>query len=83
MLSVAVTRPNEIKLVDIPEPVPGPYQAKVRLEVACLCNATDRKLVEGHFPGVETLSAAARPRKRRASWTPSARRCAASRSATG
>ena len=33
---------------------PGPYQAKVRLEVACLCNATDRKLVEGHFPGVES-----------------------------
>jgi threonine dehydrogenase-like Zn-dependent dehydrogenase len=54
MLSVAVTRPNEIKLVDVPEPLPGPYQAKVRLEVACLCNATDRKLVEGHFPGVET-----------------------------
>jgi L-iditol 2-dehydrogenase len=22
--------------------------------VACLCNATDRKLVDGHFPGVET-----------------------------
>ena len=41
------------KLVEIPEPVPGPYQAKVRLEAACLCNATDRKLVEGHFPGVE------------------------------
>lgn len=54
MLSVAVMRPNEIKLVDIPEPVPGPYQAKVRLEVAYLCNATDRKLIEGHFPGVET-----------------------------
>ena len=53
MLSVAVMSPDEIKLVDIPEPVPGPYQAKVRVEAACLCNATDRKLVEGHFPGVE------------------------------
>jgi threonine dehydrogenase-like Zn-dependent dehydrogenase len=53
MLSVAVMSPYEIKLADIPEPVPGPYQAKVRVEVACLCNATDRKLVEGHFPGVE------------------------------
>ncbi len=53
MLSVAVMSPNEIKLVDVPDPVPGPYQAKVRLEAACLCNATDRKLVEGHFPGVE------------------------------
>ncbi len=54
MLSVAVVEPNEVRLVDIPEPIPGPYQAKIRVEAACLCNATDRKLVEGHFPGVET-----------------------------
>lgn len=54
MISVAVVEPGSVRLVDIPEPVPGPYQAKVRVEVACLCNATDRKLVEGHFPGVET-----------------------------
>lgn len=53
MLSVAVMKPNQIELVDIPVPTPGPYEARVRMEVACLCNATDRKLVEGHFPGVE------------------------------
>jgi threonine dehydrogenase-like Zn-dependent dehydrogenase len=53
MLSVAVVKPGQVGIVDIPEPVPGPYQAKIRVEAACLCNATDRKLVEGHFPGVE------------------------------
>jgi threonine dehydrogenase-like Zn-dependent dehydrogenase len=53
MLSVAVMAPGDIRIVDIAEPAPGPYQARVRLEAACLCNATDRKLIEGHFPGVE------------------------------
>ena len=36
------------------EPTPGPYQVRVRTEVACLCNATDGKLVAGHFPGVDS-----------------------------
>lgn len=53
MLAVAVTQPNRIDVVEIPEPQPGPYEAKIRTEVACICNLTDRKLVEGHFPGVE------------------------------
>lgn len=53
MLAVAVTQPNELKIVEVPEPMPGPYEARIRTEVACLCNMTDRKLIEGHFPGVE------------------------------
>jgi len=53
MLSVAVVKPDQVELVDIPMPTPGPYEARVRSEAACLCNATDRKLIEGHFPGVE------------------------------
>ena len=53
MLSVVVTRPGLVEIADLPEPVPGPYEAKVRTEVASLCNATDAKLVSGHFPGVD------------------------------
>ena len=53
MLSVAVVKPDQVELVDIPLPTPGSYEARIRSEVACLCNATDRKLIEGHFPGVE------------------------------
>jgi threonine dehydrogenase-like Zn-dependent dehydrogenase len=53
MYSVAVQKPNQLKIVDVPMPVPGPYQARIRTEAACLCNMTDRKLIEGHFPGVE------------------------------
>jgi threonine dehydrogenase-like Zn-dependent dehydrogenase len=53
MFAIAVTEPGKLQMVDIPAPTPGPYEARIRTEAACLCNATDRKLIEGHFPGVE------------------------------
>lgn len=53
MRAVAVIEPNKVGIVELGEPTPGPYQAKVRTEVAYLCNATDAKLVSGHFPGVD------------------------------
>ncbi len=53
MRAVAVTEPGAVALVNIPLPEPGPYEARIRTEAVCLCNATDRKLIEGHFPGVE------------------------------
>ena len=52
MRTIAVIEPGKVEVVDIPEPTPGPYQVRVKTEVACLCNATDGKLVAGHFPGV-------------------------------
>ena len=54
MHAVAVVQPGQVKLVDIPEPQPGPYEARIRTEAVYLCNATDRKLIEGHFPGLNT-----------------------------
>ena len=53
MFAVAVLEPNRVELVEIPKPTPGPYDAVVKTEVSYLCNATDRKVIEGHFPGVE------------------------------
>ena len=52
MLSVAVMQPGRIEIVDIPKPAPGPYEAIARNQVAFICNATDRKVVGGHFPGL-------------------------------
>ncbi len=52
MKAVVVTTPGEIALRDLPRPEPGPYQALVQTEVAALCNATDLKLIDGHFPGI-------------------------------
>jgi len=54
MFSIAVVEPDRVELVEIPEPQPGPYEAVVKTEMSYLCNSTDRKLVAGHFPGVET-----------------------------
>jgi threonine dehydrogenase-like Zn-dependent dehydrogenase len=53
MRAVAVTEPGQVRIVELDKPEAGPYQALVRTEAACLCNATDRKLVAGHFPGVD------------------------------
>jgi len=52
MIAVAVVEPGRMEIVDIPKPSPGPYDALVRNQAAFICNATDRKLVDGHFPGV-------------------------------
>ncbi len=53
MRAVAVTQPGKVEIVRLDPPKPGPYQVLVKTEVACLCNATDGKLVAGHFPGVD------------------------------
>ena len=53
MRAIAVIKPDQVELVEAPKPNPGPYQALVQTEAACLCNSTDGKLVAGHFPGVE------------------------------
>ena len=53
MRAVVVTEPGTVAIVELARPTPGPYQALVRTEVACLCNSTDGKLIAGHFPGVD------------------------------
>lgn len=53
MFSVAVKQPDVLDIVHIPKPTPGPYEAVIRTEIAAICNMTDRKVVEGHFPGVK------------------------------
>ena len=52
MKTVLVKKPGELVVTDIALPKPGPYQALVKTEVVALCNATDAKLIDGHFPGV-------------------------------
>jgi threonine dehydrogenase-like Zn-dependent dehydrogenase len=52
MRAVAVLEPGKVGIVDIPAPKPGPYEALVKSEIAYICNATDRKVVAGHFPGM-------------------------------
>ena len=53
MKTVSVTAPGVVKIIDTPIPKPGPYQALVKTEFACVCNSTDTELVHGRFPGME------------------------------
>jgi threonine dehydrogenase-like Zn-dependent dehydrogenase len=54
MKTIAVVEPDKVEVVEVGKPAPGPYQAVVKTEIAYLCNATDAKLISGHFPGVDT-----------------------------
>ena len=53
MRGIAVIEPGKVEVIQLEPPRPGPYQALVKTETACLCNSTDGKLVAGHFPGVD------------------------------
>ena len=53
MFAVAVVKPDELQMVEVPKPDPGPYEARLKTEIAALCNMTDRKLIHGEFPGVD------------------------------
>ena len=53
MKAVVVTRPDVLEIVDVPLPQPGPYQALVKNDRACVCNLTDSELLQGQFPGME------------------------------
>lgn len=53
MRSVVVVKPNEVVVRELPRPAPGPYQALVKTDVCAVCNATDAKVVAGHFPGLD------------------------------
>lgn len=53
MKAIIVNKPGELVLREIACPEPGQYQALVKNEVTALCNATDLKLIDGHFPGMD------------------------------
>jgi threonine dehydrogenase-like Zn-dependent dehydrogenase len=53
MKSVIALHPGQIEIINTPAPKPGPYQALVKTEYACVCNRTDSELLHGNFPGME------------------------------
>ena len=53
MKSVIATAPGVVEIREIDIPVITPYQALVKTEMVALCNATDSKLIAGHFPGAD------------------------------
>ncbi|MDR3199447.1 MAG: alcohol dehydrogenase catalytic domain-containing protein [Planctomycetaceae bacterium] len=53
MKAIVVVTQNCVEVAEISKPEPGPYEALAKNKFAAICNATDRKLIEGHFPGVD------------------------------
>ena len=53
MKVVTIKEPGILEIVEAKKPAIGRYQALVKTEKVAICNATDGKLLSGHFPGVE------------------------------
>lgn len=51
MKAVVAEKNNTVSLWDVPEPPIGPYDAKVKILAASLCNSTDLKILHGEFAG--------------------------------
>lgn len=50
MKAAVVERPGRLVVRDLPDPVPGDYDALCRLEYGATCTGTDSHLIEGSFP---------------------------------
>ena len=53
MKAVVVTSPQTLTIKNIPDIIPGPYEAKVRVLACGICNATDLKVIEGSWKGTD------------------------------
>ena len=56
MKGLFVLQPGQLSIEELPQPVPGPFQALVKTEACAICNSTDTKLMDGEFfPGTWPL----------------------------
>jgi len=57
MRGVVIEAVGQLALTDVPETPLGEYEARTQLVCASICNSTDRKLVDGTFPGCTNFPA--------------------------
>ena len=50
MRALIVTGPGQFSIQDMPLPVPGPYDALVKIDACAICTATDTHIMMGNFP---------------------------------
>lgn len=56
MKAAVIEQRGRLVVREVPDPVPDAYQALVKIDACCICNSTDRKLIEGKFPGMTAAS---------------------------
>lgn len=52
MRAIVVAEPGKCKTIELPRPSLGAFDLLIQSDAAFICNATDRKLVQGVFPGI-------------------------------
>jgi D-arabinose 1-dehydrogenase-like Zn-dependent alcohol dehydrogenase len=50
MRAAVVEKPGVLTIMDLPIPVPGPYEALCTLEYGATCTATDLHIIDGTIP---------------------------------
>ena len=55
MKAAVIEQFNHLAVKDVPEPVPGEYQALCEMLWASLCSGTDLHILEGNFPWISPL----------------------------
>lgn len=51
MYAAVVEKPGQLKIKDVPKPVPGKGEFLIQVLASSICNATDNHIVEGIFDG--------------------------------
>jgi threonine dehydrogenase-like Zn-dependent dehydrogenase len=49
MKGLFIIQKDQLAIRDLPEPVPGPFEALVQVEACAICNSTDWKVIKGEF----------------------------------
>jgi threonine dehydrogenase-like Zn-dependent dehydrogenase len=49
MKGLFIISPGKMKILDLDQPEPGPYEALVKTEACAICNSTDTKVIRGQF----------------------------------
>jgi len=50
MRAAVVTKSRKLKVMDISDPKPGPYQCLVKIDGCAICAGTDSNIISGNFP---------------------------------
>lgn len=50
MRAAVVTQARDLRVMDVSDPKPGPYQCLVKMDACAICTGTDSNIISGNFP---------------------------------
>jgi threonine dehydrogenase-like Zn-dependent dehydrogenase len=53
MKAAIVSEARELEVLEVTDPVPGPYECLVKIDACAICTGTDSNIISGNFPWLE------------------------------